>query len=291
MNSRLLLTLPAIWLLSVAANPVPPIPTISPTANPTPTAAPTPTATPTPVPTPTPSTGQVNLQPAFGPPATTITVSGTSFRAGEQVTLYWDAPDKGFGQAVADGQGNFKLDVAAPAGDPGAHSVCVAELNPGPRCAGFQLQAAPAATPSAGTSPSAIPTPSPSSAPAGTPHQSDSNRQVSAISVLLQPPFVFFPLLLVLAALGGAGYWIWTGTRQRRPAPVAAARVTHRSAHPPGTDPAPPAAAAQPSPSPPAPVAATRPSPPPPPPPSARPQPPPRPQSGDDPLDLPQPGD
>jgi hypothetical protein len=105
---------------------------------------------------------------------------------------------------------------------------------------------------------------------------------VSAISVLLQPPFVFFPILLLLAAIGGAGYWIWTGTRQRRPAPVPAARVTHRSAHPPGTDPSRHLAAATTTPAPAAPAPVV---------PAPRPQPPPRPQSGDDPLDLPQPGD
>jgi hypothetical protein len=109
---------------------------------------------------------------------------------------------------------------------------------------------------------------------------------VSAISVLLQPPFVFFPILLVLAALGGAGYWIWIGTRQRRPAPVASARVVHRATHPPGTDPDAAAAVpvAPPAPAPAAPIPAPAPGP-------AVVQPAPRPLAGDDPLDLPQPGD
>jgi len=112
---------------------------------------------------------------------------------------------------------------------------------------------------------------------------------VSAISVLLQPPFVFFPVLLLLAALGGAGYWIWRGTRSARPAPVPAARVVHRSAHPPGTDPeaapaAPAAAAAPPTEAPADPVPTPAPAP------AAAPSAP-RPLAGDDPLDLPQPGD
>ncbi len=257
MNPRLLLTLPAIWLLAVAANPVV---TASPAATPTPAL--------TPAPTPRPR---------------------------EQLTLFWDAPDKSFGAATADDQGAFKLDVAAPAGDPGAHNVCVAEANPGPRCAGFQLQAAPAATPTTAATPSAVATLSPSASASPTTllgAPADGTGQVSAISVLLRPPFVFFPILLLLAALGGAGFWIWSGNRRGRPSPVPAARVTHRSAHPPGTDPGAPAVA----------VATTRTPPPPAPPAPAAPapaipvaprpaQPPPRPQSGDDPLDLPQPGD
>ena len=274
LNPRLLFLLPAAWLLTVAATSSSPSPTNAP---PSPRA--TPTATP--APTPTPSVGQVSLDPTLGPPGGKITVSGSSFRPGEQVNLFWDSADKGLGSATADGQGNFKVDVGAQGGDPGtSHLVCADEKNPGPRCANFVLTAA--ATPTPTVPPTPLPTSQPtaaggaSAAPTAAP--APESRPVSAVSVLLEPPFVFFPLLLVLAALGGAGFWIWSGTRVARPAPVPAARVVHRSLHPPGTKheiaPLPrPAAGA-------------------PPPRGEEPAPEPlRPLAGDDPLDLPEPGD
>ena len=284
MNPRLLLVLPAAWLLTIA-----PAPATS--AATSPPATPTPAPTPTPVPTPTPSVGQVSLDPALGAPGGKITVSGSSFRAGEAITIFWDAPDKQIGAGVADGQGNFKIDVAAQGGDPGSsHSVCVLEQNPGPRCANFVLTApTPAPTPVPSAAPTAASTPAPTAggaSPAPTLAPLPQSQQVSAVSVLLEPPFVFFPLLLVLAALGGAGYWIWSGTRMPRRAPAPAARVVHHAAHPPGTD---PQAAPHPLP-----TVATSPqrgeaSSAPPSPPAV--SPPLRPLAGDEPLDLPEPGD
>jgi hypothetical protein len=284
LKPRLLLILPGLWLLTVAAAPATPTPVR------TPTPTPVPTPKPTPAPTPTPSVGQVNVAPAFGPPGSTVSVSGSAFRPGEQITIFWDTPDKGLGATTADGQGNFKTDVTTPAGDPGSsHSICADEKNPGPRCAVFREEAA--ATPTPAASPDATPAPTattvaPTGAPGSAPSSPASRQPVSAISVLLQPPFVFFPILLLLAALGGAGYWIWTGTRGARPAPVPAARVVHRSAHPPGTDPEaePAATVAPPAAAPAAPVPTPAPAP-------AAAQGAPRPLAGDDPLDLPQPGD
>ncbi|HEX6350453.1 MAG TPA: hypothetical protein VF160_13815 [Candidatus Dormibacteraeota bacterium] len=278
MNSRLLFLLPAAWLLSVGAAP-------SPTATATTTASPAATPTPTPVPTPTPSVGQVSLDPTLGPPGGKITVSGSAFRPGEQVNLFWDSPDKGLGAATADAQGSFKVDVAAQGGDPGtSHTVCADEKNPGPRCANFVLTAAPTPTPSALPTPQQTPLPSSAPTPAPTVAPVPESRPVSAVSVLLEPPFVFFPLLLVLAALGGAGFWIWSGNRTPRPAPVPAARVVHRSAHPAGTDPdpLPPPAAESTVPTPSAPRRDL---------PASGEVAPLRPMAGDDPLDLPEPGD
>ena len=270
MRFRLLFLLPAAWLLTTAA-----------------------AATPARTPTPTPSVGQLSLDPALGPPGGKITVSGSSFLAGEQVNLYWDSADKVVGSATADGQGSFKVDIAAQGGDPGSgHAVCADEKNPGPRCANFVLTAAPTPTPSAPSTPAQTPLPSaqPSAggaSPAPTVAAAPESHPVSAVSVLLEPPFVFFPLLLVLAALGGAAYWIWSGTKLARPAPVPAARVVHRSAHPPGTDPEmavgvtrPPAETIVPTPS--APRRGL--------PPSGEVAPL-KPLAGDEPLDLPEPGD
>jgi nitrate reductase NapE component len=277
---RLLLVLPLAlmaWLLTVAAAPV---------ASPTPTPTPTSTSTPTPVPTPTPtpnSSGQVSLSPSLGPPGTTITVQGTAFRPNEQTSIYWDSISNSFGTVTADGQGTFKVDVKAPAGDVGQHAVCAVE--PNQICALFKLEAAPTPTPSPSPSdsptPAASATPATSASPTVISNTPAGSAHPSAVSSLLQPPFVIFPILVVLALLGGCGYWIWLGSRPRpRTVP---ATVVHRSVHPtPPAVPLPPAAIAEAEPVPP---------PAPPPPPAAAPDlPAPRP-SADDTLDQPQPGD
>jgi hypothetical protein len=286
---RLLLALPLaviVWLLAVAANPpVPPAPPTPSITNPAQTPAPSPSATPTPSPSPTPtpnSSGQLALSVALGPPGTTITVQGSSFRPNEQLTLYWDSPSTSLGQITADGQGAFKVDIKAPTGDVGQHAICVIE--PNQTCAIFKLEAA--ATPS--PSPTATVTPTPlatattaaTPVPAIVPDAPEGSSHPSAISALLQPPFVIFPVLIALALVGGSVYWIWLGSRPR-PQPVASARVMHRSVHP--VTPAavgavPEPKAAEPIPTAPPPIAA------PPDLPAPRP-------AADDSLDLPQPGD
>ena len=288
---RLLMALPLAaigWLLTVAATPsVPPTPTLSSPITVASPASPSPTPTPSPSPTATPtSSGQLALSVALGAPGTTITVQGTAFRPGEQLTLYWDSPSTSLGQITADGQGTFKVDIKAPAGDPGQHSICVIE--PNQTCAVFKLESAPTPTPSPSATPTPTPvataTPAPTAAPTLVPDAPTSSSHPSAISALLQPPFVIFPALLALALIGGSIYWIWLGSRPR-PGAVPAATVMHRSVHPvtPASLPVGPEPEAA------APIA-----PEPPPPPPAPPAPPdlpaPRP-AADDSLDLPQPGD
>lgn len=270
-----------LWLLTVAATAAPPV-LASPSPTPTPIA--TPTAAPTPAPTPTPaSAGVLALQPSLGAPGTTVTVQGRGFRKGEQVTIYWDSPEHSFGQVTAGDQGEFKLDVKVPEGDPGQHQVCPLEPGPQQGCGQFKLEAA---APSPSPSPSATTVPTPSAAALASPLPTQvpdglTGQRPSAVAALLRPPFVIFPILVLVALLGGCAYWIWLGSRGRRPAPVAAATVTHRSLRP--AAPVPPPAARPPAlaEAPPAPPAA---------PPGAPDLPAPRP-AADGSLDLPQPGD
>jgi nitrate reductase NapE component len=277
---RSLLVLPlalAAWMLTVAASPT----TTTTPATPTLTPTPTPTHAPTPSPTPD-SSGQLSLSPSLGAAGTTITVQGTSFRPGEQITLYWDSPSTPLGPVTADGQGALKVDVKAPAGDLGQHSVCAVE--PNQVCAIFKLEAAPTPTPT--PSPSDTPTPGAAATPAASaqptvlPDAPAGSSHPSAVSSLLSPPFVIFPILVVLALVGGCAYWIWLGSHsRRRPVP---ATVTHRSVHPM----TPPALPVQPGPL----TAVQAPPAPPSPPTSAPDLPIPRP-AADDSLDQPQPGD
>ncbi|HEX6548328.1 MAG TPA: hypothetical protein VF134_06270 [Candidatus Dormibacteraeota bacterium] len=272
MRRLVLLVLPAAWLLTTAA-----------TA--TPARTPTPLPTPQPTPTPTPSLGQLSLSPTLGSAGVKVTVQGSQFGPNEQVKLYWDSPDKALGTIGADDKGAFRLDVEVPTGDPGQHQICAVETGTTP-CASFRLEAAtPSPTPSASASATPAATPVATATPVPLPSTTvPATQNVSAVSVLLQPPFVFFPLLLLAAALGGAGLWIWSGLRATpRPARrIAAATVTHRSVRP----------DAAPVPQPPA--DAPKPEPPLPQPPANAPEPViagPRAAGGDDALDLPQPSD
>jgi hypothetical protein len=263
------LGLAAAWAATAAASPAP-APSLS-SASPAPSPSASPAASPSPTPSPTPtSAGVLNLSPTLGPPGTTVTVSGSGFRTGEQASLFWDAKEKGLGAAAADGQGAFKVDVAAPDDKPGAHQVCAVE--PNQVCAQFLLQAQASPTPSA--PPSAAPTSQPTVAPsAAVPSPAASvaatpEARVSAVSSLLEPRFVLLPIALLL--LGLAGSVLWIRLSGGRPAPVVAATVSHRSIR--GTPPPEPT--------------------PPPPAPPRDPEPPrPRATGGEDILDLSEPGD
>lgn len=274
MRWRLLMTaLPAAWLLTVAASPSPPVsvpPVISPAPTPAATATPVPTApaTPTPAPTPTPFRGSVSISPTLGPTGTTITVTGAGFPPGVPVVIYWDSNQKPLGSTAADAGGAFKVDVKAADGDLNGHSVCAQAAGAVDACATFKLEATPSPSPSATPTPAAAPTSSATAIAAPNPTP---DAGISPVAALLQPPFVIFPILVLLAAIGGAVFWIVAGTR-RRQAPVSAARVSHATARPAQPVEAPaPRASAPPSPPPTAPG--------------------PRPLAGDDSIDLPQPGD
>ncbi len=255
---------PLAWLATAAVSPSPAGVTNSPSSQP----SPTPTAAPT------ASAGQLTLSPTLGPPGTKATVQGVRFGAREQVRIYWDTPDKNLGTVPADASGAFMTDIEIPDSSPGDHFVCAVE--PDRVCARFQLEAKASPSPSDAVSPTAPPIPTATAAPTGAPLAGASPPprldQVSAVSVLLQPPFVFFPILLLVGLIGGCVLWIWNGSRPRA-RPIGAALVTHRSTPPtsPVAGPASPAGR----------------EPPPPSPPPVRP----RAAPGDETLDLPEPGE
>ncbi|MGA7910597.1 MAG: hypothetical protein WCC30_03510 [Candidatus Dormiibacterota bacterium] len=236
---------------------------------------------------------------ATGPAGTAITVSGGAFLANEQMTLYWDPPStKVAGGANADGSGNFSTPVKPFATDaPGMHHLC-ASVAPFP-CADFTLVAPlPTPSPSPSPSPDASPSPSPPASAARTdlPSPTPVAATLSGIDLITRPPFVFVPIIGLLAILVSLAYWVYSMVRQPpRPAALPTAAVVHRATRPDytaefGTAPAAPA--------PPAPPASAwddvlPPIPPPAPPPGVEPEPPAPglPSPPDEPLDLPQPGE
>ncbi|HEX9098996.1 MAG TPA: hypothetical protein VF956_05870 [Candidatus Dormibacteraeota bacterium] len=263
MKSLKALVIIPVWLLLAAASPTP-TPTPSPPASPSPA--------PTPVPTPTPLGANIVLDTAAGGPNTRITVTGSSFLPGETMTIYWDSESRVIGNAQADSSGGFAIPVVPWAGDsPGVHRIC-ASVPPRP-CASFVLQGPPTPTPPAASSPSA-PTPSPSPSPSPSASASPVALTVNGggrggLDVITRPPFVFLPLIALLALLAALAYWVLM--RGDRTPVLPSASVVHRSARPdigpvtprppptPPTPPAPPAAEIQP---PPAPFDPTEPDPP-----------------------------
>lgn len=217
---RLLLLLPVAWLLTVGLAPVP--------STSTQTIPPLPTPTSAPSPTPTPRTGYLALDPTFGAPGSKVTVSGTQFTPGQPVELDFDSKDKVVASVAADQNGGFKVDVTVPDVAVGAHTICSPQANLNAPCANFRVEAAPSPTPS--DSPASTPAPSPTVQPTTSPVEispSPAADRVNAVGLLTQPPFVFFPLLLLLAA-AGAVVWIWWGRRSPM-VPVRSAVVRHTS--------------------------------------------------------------
>lgn len=243
---KVLVVLPLWFLLVADASP-----SASPAASPAPTQTPTPPPPPSPSPSPSPipSGAFLSLDVSAGGANTAITVSGSSFLPGEQMSLFWDAPNKVIGSATADGKGNFSgVKVKPFAGDPaGLHKIC-ASVPPVP-CAQFELQGTPTPTPSAPSSPSpsespspeASATPSDSPTPLALPVASDTNN----LDVLFHPPFIFLPFIAALGLIGAIAYWVF-GSLARRPRTLPAASIVHRSVRPeagvPGIEPAPPPA-------------------------------------------------
>ena len=244
--SRVLVTLP-LWFLLVGATPSP-----APTATATATSTPTPPPPSlTPIPTPTPVNAFITLDVTSGPPNTAITVNGGQFLPNQTMTLYWDQTNKVAGSATADGNGSFSTRVKPFEGDaPGAHKLC-ASVQPNP-CATFTLEAA--------TTPSPTPSPSPSPSPEATPladaTASPSSTPVATtlngFDVITKPPFVFLPLIGVLAIAVSIGYWILSIVRRPKTVVFPSAAVVHRATRPDYTAPfgtPPPTPSASPAPS------------------------------------------
>jgi len=184
-------------------------------------------------------------------------VSGTYFLANESMSLYWDTPSHVATSVTTDSSGNFTKVVSPFPGDgPGVHRLC-ATVQPGP-CANFTLQGPPTPTPPA------VPSPSPVSTPSASPSPSPSASPValtvngggrSGLDVITKPPFVFLPIIALLALLAALAYWLLM--RGDRTPVLPSASVVHRSARPdigpvvprPPTPPPPPVTEIQPPPS------------------------------------------
>lgn len=233
----------------------------------------------------------LTLVPAFGPGDAKITVSGHQFTASQAITLDWDGDQTVVvGSAQADATGSFNVDIRPPTNPAaGPHKICVT-VDPQP-CGNFTVTGptgspspAPSPTPSPSPSPTTSSNPSPSSSPSPAP-------TLTGFDIISRPPFVFLPILAVLALLGAIAFWIFG----RRPPPsLPSATVMHRSVRPEAAAPVmgaatPPAAVAPEPPPPPAPHAPELPAPESPPQPA--PPPPPPPSAPDEPPDLPEPGE
>jgi hypothetical protein len=192
-------------------------------------------ASPSPIPTPV-THAYIVLDTAAGGPRAKITVSGYSFPAGSTVSLYWDTDNQVVGSAPADSSGSFSTGVIPfPGSNPGAHQLCGAAtgLNQTtPPCANFTLQGAPTPTPPASPvpSPSASPSASPSPTPSASPVVLTANSGHGGLDVITRPPFVFLPIIGLLALLGALAYWLLMRVERKQVLPSAS--VVHRSARP-----------------------------------------------------------
>jgi len=187
------------------------------------------TASGVPSPTPTPMGANIVLDTAAGGPNTRITATGSAFLPGESMNLIWDAMSHVAATVTADGGGNFTKVVTPFPGDvPGIHRLC-ASVQPIP-CAYFTLQGAPTPTPPAApsTSPSTTPSdqsPSPTTS-ASSVVLTHSGR--SGLDIITKPPFVFLPIIGLLALLAALAYWLLM--RVDRTPVLPSASVIHSSA-------------------------------------------------------------
>jgi hypothetical protein len=179
-----------------------------------------------------------------GGPNTQITVNGGAFLPNEQMTLYWDQPNRVAGGANADQSGNFVTHVKPFSGDgAGVHKLC-ASVQPNP-CANFTITA-PATAPSPSPTPSE--SPSPSAVASGTMTQSPTpvGATLNGFDVISRPPFVFLPLIGGLAIAISLLYWVISMVRRPHTPALPSAAVMHRATRPDytagfGTPPAEPA--------------------------------------------------
>jgi hypothetical protein len=169
------------------------------------------------------------LDVAAGGPSTHITAMGSSFLANESLTLYWDVPSHVAASVTADSSGSFTKGVTPFPGDPpGVHRLC-ASVPPNP-CASFTLQGSPTPTPASSPSPSPEASESPSPSPIPSPLVVTTHGGGGGLDVITKPPFVFLPIIGLLALLAALGYWLLM--RVERAPVLPAASVVHRSARP-----------------------------------------------------------
>lgn len=225
--SRVLVSLP-VWLVVIAAsNALPALADNPPPATPTPSASPSPSPSPS-----VPVNAFLSLDVTSGPASTVINVTGGQFLANEQMSLYWDVPNHIAGGATADSNGNFNVRVKPFAGDqPGLHKL-YASVPPNPS-ADFTLMA-PTPTPSPSPTPTESPSPSPSPTEISSPTASPTPvaATLNGFDVISRPPFVFLPIIGLLAIALSLGYWVLSVVRRPRQASFPAAAVVHRAMRP-----------------------------------------------------------
>jgi hypothetical protein len=216
---------------------------------------------PSPTPTPQPNANIV-LDTAAGGPNTKITVNGTMFLAHEDVTLYWDSPNKVAAKVTSDRNGAFTTTVTPYPGDRvELHNLC-ASVGPPTPCANFTLQGPPSPTPAESPSPSSSSSPSGSAAPSTSPSPislTGNSDGSTPLDVITRPPLVFLPIIGLLGLLAALAYWVLMKVDRDRPPVLPSATVIHRSARPdlapmhsrtplPGDQPPPPPAEPPPAP-------------------------------------------
>ncbi len=189
------------------------------------------TPCPTPSPSPTPVNAFLTLDVTAGGPNTQITVNGGAFLPNEQMSLYWDTPNKVAGGGTADPSGNFVTHVKPFSGDaPGVHRLC-ASVAPNP-CANFSLEG-PATSPSPSPSPSESPSPTEGVNPTSPPTASPvAGATLNGFDVISKPPFVFLPIVGAAAIALSLAYWVVSLIRRPRQRPLPAAAVVHRAMRP-----------------------------------------------------------
>jgi len=185
-----------------------------------------------PTPTPQPNANIV-LDTAAGGANTKITVNGTQFLAHEDVTLYWDSPNKVAAKVTTDRNGAFTTTVTPYPGDRvELHNLC-ASVGPPTPCANFTLQGPPSPTPSDSPSPTSSPSSTPSASQRSSPIALPTNTGGGGgLDVIMRPPFVFLPIIGLLGLLAALAYWVLMKVDRDRPPVLPSATVVHRSARP-----------------------------------------------------------
>jgi hypothetical protein len=187
-------------------------------------------ASQSPCPTPIPVNAFLSLDVTNGIASTVINVSGGQFLPNEQVTLYWDQPDKVAGGATADSNGSFNTRVKPFSSDaPGVHKLC-ASVPPNP-CANFALESA-TPTPSASPTPTESPSPSANVTPTVTPLATPVAATLNGFDVISKPPFVFLPIAGAAAIALALVYWLFSVLRRPRAVALPSAAVVHRAMRP-----------------------------------------------------------
>jgi hypothetical protein len=185
-----------------------------------------------PTPTPQPNANIV-LDTAAGGANTKITVNGTQFLAHEDVTLYWDSPNKVAAKVTTDRNGAFTTTVTPYPGDRvELHNLC-ANVGPPTPCANFTLQGPPSPTPVESASPTSSASSTPSASQSSSPVALPINPSGSGgLDVIMRPPLVFLPIIGLLGLLAALAYWVLMNIDRDRPPVLPSATVVHRSARP-----------------------------------------------------------